>query len=143
MIKHAGGENTRGKKREEKNHLSTYFSLACLLFRAACSVVSAFSERHAFSPWTEDRRCFKFQIKLYYKFIMKQHLKHTKDYHRRQSWTPSVKTLDFTIRICSTPIFIYFDLYLNTAYAANVYLQVRLSYNYNLNRKRTKYYSIN
>ena len=30
-----------------------------------------------------------------------------------------VETLDFTIRIGSTPTFLHFDLYLNTAYAAH------------------------
>ena len=30
-----------------------------------------------------------------------------------------LETLDFTIRIGSTPTFLYFDLYLNTAYAAH------------------------
>ena len=34
-----------------------------------------------------------------------------------------LETLDFTIRIDSTPTFFYFNLYLNTAYAAHcVYL---------------------
>ena len=32
------------------------------------------------------------------------------------------KTLDFTFYIGSTPTFLYFDLYLNTAYAQNVRL---------------------
>ena len=32
---------------------------------------------------------------------------------------PMLETLDFTIRIGSTPTFLYFDLYLNTAYAAH------------------------
>ena len=32
---------------------------------------------------------------------------------------PSDFPLDFTIRIGNTPTFLYFDLYLNTAYAAN------------------------
>ena len=31
---------------------------------------------------------------------------------------PTLETLDFTIHIGSTPTFLYFDLYLNTAYAA-------------------------
>ena len=31
---------------------------------------------------------------------------------------PTLETLDFTIRIGSRPIFLYFDLYLNTSYAA-------------------------
>ena len=36
---------------------------------------------------------------------------------------PTLKTLDFTFYIGSTPTFLYFDLYLNTAYAAHyVYL---------------------
>ena len=74
---------------------------------------------------------------------MKHHIKHAEDYHRRQSLAPGVETLDFTIRICSTPTFLYFDLYLNAAYAANVYLYLCLFYNYNVNRKRSKYYLIN
>ena len=32
---------------------------------------------------------------------------------------PMLKTLDHTIRIGSTPIFLYFDLYLYSAYAAH------------------------
>ena len=37
-----------------------------------------------------------------------------------------LETLDFTIRIGGTPTFLYFDLYLNTAYAAHyVYLSIR------------------
>ena len=32
-----------------------------------------------------------------------------------------LETLDYTIRIGSTPTFLYFDLYLYSAYAANVY----------------------
>ena len=32
---------------------------------------------------------------------------------------PTLETLDYTIRIGSTPTFLYFDLYLNTAYAAH------------------------
>ena len=54
-----------------------------VLSRAACSVASAFSERHSHSRYREDRRCFKFQITAHCKFNMKQHLKHTEDYHRR------------------------------------------------------------
>ena len=34
---------------------------------------------------------------------------------------PTLKTIDFAIRIGSTPTFLYFDLYLNTAYATYVY----------------------
>ena len=32
---------------------------------------------------------------------------------------PTLESLDFTIHIGSTPTFLYFDLYLNTAYAAH------------------------
>ena len=32
---------------------------------------------------------------------------------------PTLETLDHTIHIGSTPTFLYFDLYLNTAYAAH------------------------
>ena len=32
---------------------------------------------------------------------------------------PTLKTLDFTVRIGSTPTFLYFNLYLNTAYAGH------------------------
>ena len=35
---------------------------------------------------------------------------------------PTLKTLDFTFYIGSTPTFLYFDLYLNTAYAAHYVL---------------------
>ena len=122
VIKHASGKNTRGEntrlgrkhaRGEKRNPLSSYFSRACHQSRAACSVLSAFSERHAHSRCTEDSRCFKFQITAQCKFNMKHHIKHTDDYRRRQSCTPSVETLDFTISICSTPTFLYFDLYLN------------------------------
>ena len=38
---------------------------------------------------------------------------------------PTLETLDFTIRICSTPTYSYFDLYLYSVYAAHyVYLNV-------------------
>ena len=38
---------------------------------------------------------------------------------------PMLETLDYTIRIGSTPTFLYFDLYLYSAYAAhNVYFKV-------------------
>ena len=143
MIKHASGESTRGEKtrkvrkhargekRRDESSLLLFLSCVssvprCVLSRAACSVVSAFSERHAYSHCIQDRRCFKNQIMAHCNFNMKHHIKHTKDYHRRQSWAPSVETLDFTVCICSIPTFLYFDLYLNTAYAANVYLQLRL-----------------
>ena len=86
---------------------------------------------------------FKFPITTYCMFNIKHYIKHTEDYHRRQCWAPGVETLDFTIRICSTSTFLYFDLYLNTAYAANVYLQLCLFYDYNVNRKIIKHYSIN
>ena len=32
---------------------------------------------------------------------------------------PTLETLDYTIRIRSTPTFLYFDLYLYSAYAAH------------------------
>ena len=32
---------------------------------------------------------------------------------------PTLETLDYAIRIGSTPTFLYFDLFLNTAYAAH------------------------
>ena len=32
---------------------------------------------------------------------------------------PTLKTLDFTIRIGSTPTFLYFNLYLDSVYAAH------------------------
>ena len=90
---HANGENTRGEKaregRKEKTRiLSPLISLArvsvprSVLSHAECSVVSAFSERHAHSRCTEERRCFKFQITAHCKFNMKHHIKHTEDYHR-------------------------------------------------------------
>ena len=34
----------------------------------------------------------------------------------------SFETLDFDFYICSTPTFLYFDLYLNNAYAAHCIL---------------------
>ena len=43
-----------------------------------------------------------------------------------------LKTLDFTIRIVSTPTFLYFDLYLNTAYAAHYGYVIILSNRYNI-----------
>ena len=117
-----GRKHARGEKWTEESSLFLFLSRVSsvsryVLSRAACSYISAFSERRAYSRCTEDRRC--------------------------QSWATGVETLDFTIGICSTLTFLYFDLYLNTAYAANVYLQLCLFYNYNVNRKRIKYYSIN
>ena len=49
-----------------------------------------------------------------------------------------LETLDYTIRIGSTPTFLYFDLYLHSAYAAHfVYFMLLLmTYEYG------KYYSI-
>ena len=44
---------------------------------------------------------------------------------------PMLETLDHTIRIGSTPIFLYFDLYLYSAYAAHyvyIYLSANLSF---------------
>ena len=41
---------------------------------------------------------------------------------------PTLETLDFTIRIGSTPTFLYFDLYLYSAYAAHyVYFTNRMN----------------
>ena len=38
---------------------------------------------------------------------------------------PTLETLDFTFYIGSTPTFLYFDLYFNTAHAAHyVYLKI-------------------
>ena len=38
---------------------------------------------------------------------------------------PTLETLDYTIRIGSTPTFLYFNLYLHSAYAAHyVYYQL-------------------
>ena len=38
-----------------------------------------------------------------------------------------LETLDYTIRIGSTPTFLYFDLYLHSAYVARyVYVYIRL-----------------
>ena len=40
---------------------------------------------------------------------------------------PTLETLDFTIRIGSTPTFLHFGLYLNTAYAAHyVYFNINV-----------------
>ena len=51
---------------------------------------------------------------------------------------PTLETLDFTFRIGSTPTFLYFDLYLNTAYAAHYvyYYTLRV---YDLQRKFFKF----
>ena len=47
---------------------------------------------------------------------------------------PMLETLDFTIRIGSTPTFLYFDLYLYSAYAAHyVYFTLMLLLFSNLN----------
>ena len=40
---------------------------------------------------------------------------------------PTLETLDYTIQIGSTPTFLYFDLYLNSAYAAH-YVCINLFY---------------
>ena len=96
VIKHASGGNTRGEKTREgrkskRGILSPLISFARVisrvrvLSRAGCSVVSSFSERHAYSRCTKDRRFFKLQITAHCKFNMKHHIKHTEDYHRRQS----------------------------------------------------------
>ena len=50
---------------------------------------------------------------------------------------PMRETLDYTIRIGSAPTFLYFDLYLYSAYAARyVYFTDRLSLFFNRNRNR-------
>ena len=38
---------------------------------------------------------------------------------------PTLETLDFTIRIGSTPTFLYFDLYLYSAYAGHYDYELR------------------
>ena len=44
---------------------------------------------------------------------------------------PTLETLDYTIRIGSTPTFSYFDLYLNTAYTAlYVYCTILILYEF-------------
>ena len=43
-----------------------------------------------------------------------------------------LETLDHTTRICSTPTFLYFDLYLHSAYAAHYVYLKRTSYNEDL-----------
>ena len=54
---------------------------------------------------------------------------------------PTLETLDFTIRVGSTPTFsVYFDLCLNTAYAAHyVYYRIYLlaNFSYLLKQRRT------
>ena len=88
----------------------------------ACSVVSAFNERHVHSRGTENGRCFEFQITT-----------HRECHRRSQCWAPcsferrplvkekhawnlflsdegstsTLETLDFTIYTGSTPIRIY------------------------------------
>ena len=45
----------------------------------------------------------------------------------RQGEGPMLETLDYTIRIGSTPTFLYFNLYLYSAYAAHyVYFFIQL-----------------
>ena len=45
---------------------------------------------------------------------------------------PMLETLDYTIRIGSTPTFLYFDLYLYSAYAAHfIYIEL-YTYTYNV-----------
>ena len=39
---------------------------------------------------------------------------------------PTLKMLDFTFHIGSTPTFLYFELYLNTAYATHTYVHFYL-----------------
>ena len=41
---------------------------------------------------------------------------------------PTLETLDFTIRIDSTPTFSYFDLYLYSAYAAPIAFKSKFSH---------------
>ena len=111
------GKKTREGRTEKRG---IFWSLLLFLLRVS-SVArgvfcgsSAFSERHAHSRCTEDRRFFEFLITTHCKFNIKHHIKHREDYHRRQSWTPGDETLYFTIRICSTSTVLYFDLYLPT-----------------------------
>ena len=49
-------------------YIYIYISSHCMLPRAACSVVSAFIERHACSLGREDSRCLEFKITTYCKF---------------------------------------------------------------------------
>ena len=139
-MKDARAENTRGQKKEETNS-SLLLYLSCVSsVRAACypalhvlsSQLSVSVMRFHVAQKTEG---VSISITAHCKFNIKHHIKHREDYDRRQIWAPGVETLDFTIRICSTPTFLYFDFYLNTANAANVYLQPCLFYNYNVNRK--------
>ena len=41
---------------------------------------------------------------------------------------PMLETLDFTIRIGSTPTFLYFDLYLYSAYAVHYVYKLKISF---------------
>ena len=50
---------------------------------------------------------------------------------------PTLETLDYTIRIGSTPTFLYFDLYLYSAYAAHfvyIYIYILTFYEENMQR---------
>ena len=47
---------------------------------------------------------------------------------------PTLKTLDFTFCIGSTPTFLYFDLYFNTAYATHYILCFSLTKGLRLKR---------
>ena len=142
--KHARKKNIRGEKIEEGNPLFSYFSRASHQSRAACysalhvlsSQLSVSAMRIHVTQKTAGVSSFKLRVlQVSYEAPYKT--------YRRLSHRESVETIDFIIRICSTPTFLYFDLYLNTAYAANLYLELCLFYDYNVNRKRTKYYSIN
>ena len=135
--KYAREKNLRGEKIEEGKPLFSYFSRAYHQSSATCypalrvlsSQLSVSVMRIHVPQKTAGVSSFK--------------LRRIPSLTWSTIQTPSVEMLDFTIRTCSTPTFLYFDFYWNTANATNVYLQLCLFYNYNVNRKRTKYYSIN
>ena len=54
-----------------------------------------------------------------FRFIFQHCLRSTLHFMFPSDEGPTVKTLDFAFYIGSTPTFLYFDLYFNTAYAAH------------------------
>ena len=85
-----GRKHARGEKRRDESSLLLFLSRVSsvprsVLSRAACSIVSAFIDRHAHSRYAEDCRCFKFKITAQCKFNMKHRIKQTEEYHRRHA----------------------------------------------------------
>ena len=57
-----------------------------------------------------------------FRFVSQHCLRRTLHFMFLSDEGPTFKTLDFTFYIGSTPTFLYFDLYFNTAYAAHYIL---------------------